>query len=345
MSLRPVLQTLVLAALLGGCASTRPMAEAPREAAVLAGEEARAFCYPPVPVDADLTLVKEKPKFRFYTGSFPSGLPLDEDPAPITFELYKPVGVENPPVAIVLPILNGQKHIVRPFATYYAKHGFASIIVDSTQRTTLTDDILEPDAAIRETVKRHRRMLDWIDQRPDLDSSRIVVFGASLGGFNALFLSATDDRVRAVVPALAAADLPFIFANSNERRIEEAFEAVMQSEGLDREALEAEMRARLGTDTADIASFLETDRVLMVIAKQDKAVPVAKQYELRELLGEPEAILLPTGHLSAAAYIYYLRRKTLEFFERKLAEPHGSTASISPASCLKTRNPSIMSDH
>ncbi len=310
---------------------------------MLSGEFAKAFCYPSTAIDAELELVEEKNGFRFYTGSFPSGLPLDEDPAPITFEFYEPIGVENPPVAIVLPILNGQKHIVRPFATYYAKNGFASIIVDSTQRTTLDDDILAPDAAILETVKRHRRMLDWVEQRPGLDASRIVVFGASLGAFNAYYLSATDDRVRAVVPALAAADLPYVFARSEERRIKEAFERVMAEQSMNRDELEAHMRDKLSIDTADLAPYVNTYRVMMIIAKRDKKVPVDKQYELRELLGEPETILLPTGHIQSAGYISYLRKKTLRFFERMLDEPNATTASISPASCLNTRNPSIMS--
>ncbi len=333
---------LLLALIASACASKQPMGDAPRAAAPLGGERASQFCYPATAIDAELVLVDENKRMRSYAGSFASGLPLDQDPAPITFEFYEPAGVENPPVAIVLPILNGQKHIVRPFATYFAKHGFASIIVDSAQRTTLEDDILAPNAAIRGTIKRHRRMLDWVERRPGLDASRIVVFGASLGAFNALFLAATDDRVRAVVPALAAADLPYVFANSQERRIKGAFEEVMAEQDMSREELEASMRERLRLDTAELAQHLNSDRVMMVIARRDKKVPVAKQHELWALLGEPETVFLPTGHIQSAGYIFYLRKKSLEFFVRKLEDPYATTASISPASCLNTRNPSIM---
>ena len=327
---------------LGACASTIPEAESPRAAGVLTADQARGFCYPRTAIEAELALVKEKKHFRWYSGSFPSGLPLDDDPDPITFEFFEPVNVDNPPVAIVLPILNGQKHIVRPFATYYAKRGFASIIVDSRQRTTLEDDIVEPEAALERTAKRHRRMLDWVEQQPNLDASRVVVFGASLGGFNALFLAAVDDRVRAVVPALAAADLPYVFSHSTERRIAEAFENVMQSLELDRDELEEYLRTKVETGPSGLAPFINTDNVLMIIAKQDKAVPTNKQYELRALLGDPETIELPTGHLSSAAYIPMLQKRTLRFFEERLAVDGAYTASISPASCLRTRNASIM---
>ena len=35
-------------------------------------------------------------------------------------------------------------------------------------------------------------------------------------------------------------------------------------------------------------------------------------------MGNPESITLPTGHVSTAAYLFYLRSRVLEFFERTL---------------------------
>ena len=81
----------------------------------------------------------------------------------------------------------------------------------------------------------------------------------------------------------------------------------------------------------------------IVQAKRDTAVPFEKQQELRKSLGEPEAVVLPTGHVTSAAYIYYLRKRVLRFFDRVLAEPAGSVAAISPASCLGSQSPPVMS--
>lgn len=334
----------VLLAVLTGCATTLPPPAVERPVEPLPAALGDAFCYPAAALAAHVELVEEKKRFSFYKGSFESGIPADADPAPITFEWYQPSDVDRAPVAIVLPILNGQKHIVRPFATYFTKHGYASIIVDSRQRSTLTEDILDPQAAIRQAVRRHRRVLDWVDSEPTLDGDRVVVFGASLGGFNAFFLSAFDDRVRGVAPALVAADLAHVFANSNERRIEEAFAVAMEKLDIDRDALEGRMRRMIETDTTTVSPHLDANRILMVQAKRDKAVPFAKQQELWQLLGEPEVVVLPTGHVTSAAYIFYLRKRVLRFFDRVLAEPDGSVAAISPASCLGSRSPPIMSD-
>jgi len=84
-----------------------------------------------------------------------------------------------------------------------------------------------------------------------------------------------------------------------------------------------------------LGRHIHADRVLMVLAEHDDAVPYERQLELREAMGEPEAITLPTGHISAAVYLPYLRSKTLEFFDRKFSEPsdHG-TASLPANTCI-----------
>ncbi len=48
-------------------------------------------------------------------------------------------------------------------------------------------------------VVNHRRGVDLLAARPEVDPERIGVVGHSLGGHNALFLAACDERVRAVV--------------------------------------------------------------------------------------------------------------------------------------------------
>jgi hypothetical protein len=72
----------------------------------------------------------------------------------------------------------------------------------------------------------------------------------------------------------------------------------------------------------------------MTLAKYDKAVPYASQVELYESMGKPEAITLPTGHVTAAMYLFYLRSAVLKFFNRTLAD-NGvpGTAIIEPGVC------------
>lgn len=329
-----VLPVLAIAAFaVAGCASMQPLAEASRDPSPMPASIADRFCYDADPVVYTIDKSREKRAYRVYDVALQPGIDDADDSSPITLEFYSPDGTEGAPVILVLPILNGQKDLVRPFASHYAKHGFAAVIVDTVQRRTLLEDLITPQAAIERTVMRHRRVLDWIEARPDLDAGRIGVFGASLGGFNALYLAALDDRVRAVVPALVAGDLPYVMTHSNERRIVEAVEGAKAELSMTSEELRVYLDRKLETDLLALAPHVDPSRVLMVIAKRDKAVPYEKQVELREALGSPAAIYLPTGHVTTAAYIFYLRSRSRRFFEDSLTEAGDSVSLLPVARC------------
>ncbi len=302
------------------------------------------FCYQRMPIVDEIVHVRDANSYRVFEVSMQAGLPGDDDDTPITFEFYEQVADGSAPVVLLLPILNGQKHLMRPFATYFAMHGYAVVIVDTVQRKTLLEDMIDPEPAIRRTIQRHRRVIDWIESRPDLDHSRIGVFGASLGGFNALFLAAFDDRVGAVVPALAGGELAEVLVASEERRIREAVEGVKLELDLDDAQLLGYLREKIKTDTLVVAEHVHADRALMVMAEHDDAVPYERQVALRRAMGEPEAIMLPTGHVGAAAYLLYLRSKALEFFDRKFAEPAGHGTATMQASLCDVKTDKVAGD-
>ena len=301
-----------------GCASVQSL-ERPHPVAVpMPPEVAQRFEYEAGEIHAQLSLERENSTYRVFEGSFDPVIAGSDDDTPITFEYYEQIGKDQSPVVLVLPILNGQKHVVRPFATYFADNGYNAVIVDTVQRKTLLEDMLQPEEAIRRTAIRHRRVLDWIDTMPNIDNSKVAVFGASLGGFNALFVSAADERVRASALALVAGDLPFVLTNSSEGRIIKAADGAMETLQTDREGLRRYLEARIDSDPLSLARHIDPERVLLVLAKFDDAVHYEKQLELQQAMGNPESIILPTGHVTTAAYLFYLRSRVLEFFDRKL---------------------------
>jgi pimeloyl-ACP methyl ester carboxylesterase len=307
-----------LLASMSGCADVQALERPYPVALPMPPEVAERFTYEAGELHAELGLVKENSTYRLFEGKFDAGIVGSDDDTPITFEYYEQLGNDKAPVVLVLPILNGQKHVVRPFATYFADNGYHAVIVDTVQRRTLLEDILQPEAAIRRTTIRHRRVLDWIDTMPNIDGDRIAVFGASLGGFNALFVSAADDRISASALALVAGDLPFVLTHSSERRIIEAADGAMETLQTDREGLRRFLEEHIDSDPLSLARHIDPERVLLVLAKFDDAVHYEKQLELQQAMGNPESITLPTGHVTTAAYLFYLRSSVLEFFDRKL---------------------------
>ena len=232
------------------------------------------FCYRPAPVTDTLTLVKEKKSYRVLEVSMEAGLDGFDDDSPITFEFYEQLENTLSPVVLVLPILNGQKHLVRPFATHFARNGYAVVIVDTVQRRTLLEDLSTPEPAIRQTIQRHRRVIDWVESRPDLDVSRLAVFGPSLGGFNALFLAAVDERVSVVSPALVGGSLPFVLVTSEERRIKEAVAGAKAKLSMDDEELMKYLTDNIETDTLMIAPHVNADRVLICAGEVRQGCPL-----------------------------------------------------------------------
>ncbi len=321
---------ITLVAQLCACASVERLPEGYQTPSPLPRTYLEQFCYQPVPIENELVLVKEKKRYRVLEGSINAGPNGSDDDAQITFEFYEPSGDSPSPVVLLMPILNGQKHLMRPFATKFARNGYAAVIIDTVQRRTLLDDLGDPEPAIRLSIQRHRRVIDWVETRPDLDASRIAVFGASLGGFNALYLSAMDPRVSVATTALVGGSLPYVLVNSDERRIVEATEAAKARLSMEDEQLLDFLSKNIETDVLALAAHMNADRVLMILTKYDTTVPYDSQLRLRDAMGNPEAITLPTSHNMAAAYLFYLRSRVLKFFDRKLSEESDHGTAVMP---------------
>ena len=323
---------------LSSCASVERLERPHAVALPMPPEVTDRFDYEAGEVRAELELARENSTYRVFDGEFLPDIAGSDDNAPITFEYYEQIENDRAPVVLVLPILNGQKIVVRPFATYFANNGYNAVIVDTVQRKTLLDDMLEPEAAIRRTAIRHRRVLDWIETVPKIDQDKVAVFGASLGGFNALFLTATDARVRASALALVAGDLPYVLTYSSEGRIIDAAEGAMETLQTESEGLRQYLQEHILSDPLSLARYIDPERVLLVLAKFDDAVHYEKQLELMNAMGNPESITLPTGHVTTSAYLFYLRSRVLEFFNRQFNGAGPQHASVDPGTDPGTGN-------
>lgn len=307
-ALAPIAATFAVA----GCVSVQPLGEGYPGPAERPASLDERFAYEPLDGVVSDTVIEETRRFVVHRIALQH--PGEEVPDPVVLEYYRLPGDEVRPVALVLPILAGQNRVARQFAGHFAKRGLPSVIVYSRQKDSLLADLDDPEAAIRRAVARHRQALDWIETRPELDANRIGVFGASLGGFNALFLAAADPRVKAVVPALAGADLPRLLVSSEERRVAKNVDRFRSERGWSDAQMEAYLRERIQSDPLWLAQFLDAGNTLMIIARHDEAIPFVNQLQLRQAAGEPETVMLTSGHVSSLVYLPYLKRKVFEFF-------------------------------
>lgn len=236
----------------------------------------------------------------------------------VVLDYYAPTVKGPAPVILVLPISGGGYELERHFAKYFARHGLAALIVQRAKKLPGPDRLEDFDPSLRQSVFDHRRVLDWVETRPELDAERIGVFGVSIGGIKGALLVALDDRVRAAVLGLAGGDLPFVLAHTTERSIQRQREAVLRERQWSPEQLERELRQAISCDPAYYAAYTDPRKVLLVLAGCDSVVPFKKGWELRAKMGKPETILVPAGHYSALVFIPYIRHETVDFFREKL---------------------------
>ena len=245
-------------------------------------------------------------------------LPPAEDSAEsIAFEYYDVDGDERTPVVMLLPIFNGQLGIPRFFARYFANEGWAAVVV--TRGRDPLDALTAPNETVQANLKGYSRVLDWIEHEPELDASRIGLFGVSLGAMDAVMLTALDGRVNSLVIAMAGGDLSYLLTNTHYRPVARSMDDMAADLGTTREAVGARLDAAIKLDPLAVAPYIDAERVFMILTRTDAIIPFEAQQRLRAELGSPEALYLLTGHRPSVVFFPKLRNAAFEFFARRFA--------------------------
>lgn len=324
MRLASSLAWALLIAGLGGCVHYAPLGDAYSGPEQLPAKVAEEYAYASPGLDPESTRVKER---RHYVVREVRLDPVVRDGVadplakPIRFEYYD---IDNDgdaptPVVLLLPILNGNLHVTRYFAHYFAEQGLAALVMDR-DREPIPLALQHVEQTIRRNLLDYRRVLDWITAKQDFDPNRIGVFGISFGGMDAIMLAALDDRVDAVVAGMAGGDLPYLFVNTSYRSVARQVAREMRQTGLSREALEARLGRQLETDPMELAPYVDAEDVLLVMTRSDWIIPFEAQQALRLRLGRPESVVLPTGHRTSVVYFPLLRSSAYQFFARRFRD-------------------------
>lgn len=238
----------------------------------------------------------------------------------LVLDYFIPRKDEKHPVLLILPMLGGHYPLEKYFASYFAKRGFASIIVH--RETLPKESVLEAlDAMLKQSVLDNRQAIDWIETRPELDARRIGLFGISMGALKGALLAPVEPRIRAATLGLVGGDLPYVLTYTTEHGISKRREAILREQHLTLPELQDTLRQKLHCEPNAVAPFVDPHRVLLILGACDTVVPIKKGLELRKKMGKPETVLVPTGHYSAILFLPYIQRKCFNFFRRKLTLP------------------------
>jgi hypothetical protein len=238
----------------------------------------------------------------------------------IVLDYYDLKDDTRPPVVMVLPMSGGGYSIERHFASYFANRGYAAIIVHRDKIPKDQQMIENLNPMIHRVILDHKRVIDWLETLPDVDATRTGIFGISLGGIKGAMLAPLEGRIRAAIIGLAGGDLPYILVHSTEPGLEKRREEFLKERNLSPDRAEAELRKMLTRDPLMYAPYIDPKKVLLVLARYDTVVPIAKGLELKEKMGNPETIMIPSGHYTAVLSIPYIKSQSFDFFEKRFAE-------------------------
>ncbi|MBI2632653.1 hypothetical protein HYW75_06625 [Candidatus Pacearchaeota archaeon] len=241
------------------------------------------------------------------------------------FDFYISKKNSKNPTILLLPIMGGKDYPIEShFARYFTKKGYNIAIVHREQKIDEEVNALEDlDALLKWTVSDNKRVLDWLESQNEVDANKIGLFSISFGAIKGSLLLPLEPRIKAAVLGLGGGNLPYILAHTTEKGLIKHREKLLKKHNLTLQEGEEILRSVITYEPYEFAKFIDPDKIMLVNAKFDKVVPYRTGIELKKRMGNPESLILPTGHYTSLFCIPYIKSQAYRFFERKFSQIEG----------------------
>jgi len=226
--------------------------------------------------------------------------------------LRLPTGVVKPPVMIMVPGLDSAKEELEAYETPFIQRGIATLMVDGPGQGEA-----EYDFPIRGDYEVPvKAMVDFLLTRSDIDSTRIGLWGVSLGGYYAPRAVAFEKRIKACI-GLAG---PYDFQANWDRVPDLTREAFRVRSHLKTQE-EARQHSAALTMGNGIAKQIECP-LFLVTGKQDRLVPWQDTQRMAdEASGPVEILIVEDGNHIANNRPYRYRLRTADWMAQQLSLP------------------------
>lgn len=217
--------------------------------------------------------------------------------------LRLPEGVRRPPLLLMAPGLDSAKEEMDSMESLFLARGVATLAFDGPGQGEA-----EYDLAIRGDYEvPGSAIVDWAQQRDDVDTDRIAIWGVSLGGYYAPRAAAFDGRLKACI-ALAG---PYHWADEWDRLPELTREAFrVRSRATD----EAEAREKAATLSLKGVAERITCPLLVIFGKQDRLIGFEAAERLAAEASGPTTLwMIPDGNHGATNRAYRFRPQSADW--------------------------------
>ena len=199
--------------------------------------------------------------------------------------LRHPVGLERPPLVVVLPGLDSTKEEFFNWENVFLQRGMATVSLDGPgQGETGYTSTIRHDYNVAVTA-----LLDHVAGRDDLDLDRVGCVGVSMGGYYAPRVAAFEPRIKAVIPIGG----PYNFGDCWDQLPMLTRETFTHHSGA---ANEAEAKERVSQlSLAGIAEKI-TQPMLVIFGKLDRLIPYQQAEQLAAEAPNAQLVMYPDGN-------------------------------------------------
>ncbi len=222
--------------------------------------------------------------------------------------LRRPAGVVRPPVMVMVCGLDSSKEETDAYEQPFLARGIAVLVFDGPGQGEAEYEL--PIRGNYETAVT--AVIDYIETRRDLDSSRVGLWGVSLGGYYAPRAAAFEKRVKACI-ALSG---PFDFLDAWDGLPELTREAFRVRSHC---ATQADAKRNAATLTLNGVASRITCPLFIVAGKQDRVVPWRDAERLAgEARGPVELLVIEDGNHVANNRGYRWRPQSADWMAEQL---------------------------
>jgi dienelactone hydrolase len=298
------------------------------------------FVYPREAIDAEELLTDKTNRYVIRRLSFPSVGANGQTGNLVTVDYHRSRLPGAHPVVIVLPIWGRHVYPSNAVTRTFRKRSNGAFhvlnvmgegfLIDWPQLGVVTDENefmgLWAEGAQNEinTVIDTRRLIDWAERQPEIDTDHIGLVGFSHGAMLAPTLAAQEPRITALVLVMGGAHPPRVIAQCRGARTEGVqiwAEAIF---GWSRDEMEERLEPLYGPmDPARYPNRIDPSRVLIFDAGKDECVPESCRDDLWEAMGRPERTIINANHRHAfytmtPLNFNWMRKRIWDFLELRL---------------------------
>jgi dienelactone hydrolase len=242
------------------------------------------------------------------------------------FLFYKPKSNDLKPLIVLTPNINGVTILERRLAHHLCKNGYPVLVpLDRYEKFTFDKEtVLKIERKERRALASTLLTIRSLKRKlPYLNTQKMGLVGASLGGIRSSMLYGFDDRFQAIFIAVAGGDLPSLYRETKLEQLVDFRCSHMRALGFtDTQEYEQHLRDYLFLDPNQVVKNPRLGNVAMVIADRDTTVPAINQWILWKKIKakgiHPKTFILDKSHVRGAVELIVKKKFMLNWFARKL---------------------------